>query len=131
MFSFDCPDSHRFLQPEVCSSGGVGVSFFVEHLFYIFYNKRTMKKKTNTKISNDNTPQRSKTMRRRTCTLMITYSCNLNCIYCYEQFKSNKRMSFDMAKSIVEKEIAFVRDSPDYDELEIDFMGGEPFWSFH
>lgn len=71
-----------------------------------------------------------KAARRRTCTLMITYQCNLNCVYCYEHFKSDKRMSFDLAKSIIEKEMSFVRESPDYDELEIDFMGGEPFLEF-
>lgn len=69
-------------------------------------------------------------VRRRTCTLMITHRCNLNCVYCYESFKDDKKMSFEMAKSIVEKELDFVEKSLEFDELEIDFMGGEPFMEF-
>lgn len=37
----------------------------------------------------------------RVCTLMITHICNLNCIYCFEKFKSNNphdKMSIDTAK---------------------------------
>ena len=40
----------------------------------------------------------------RVCTLMITHICNLNCIYCFEKFKSNNphdKMSIDTAKKIV------------------------------
>lgn len=84
--------------------------------------KRTNREKVSTK--------RRITPRRRTCTLLITYRCNLNCVYCYEHFKGNKKMTFEMAKSIVKKELDFVKNSPDYDELEIDFMGGEPFMEF-
>lgn len=39
-------------------------------------------------------------------------------------------MSFDVARSCVQKEMEFVRQSDKYDELEIDFMGGEPFSNF-
>ena len=28
--------------------------------------------------------------RRRTCILIVTHQCNLNCRYCYESFKSQK-----------------------------------------
>ncbi len=31
-------------------------------------------------------------------TLVVTNSCNLNCTYCYENCKTNKRMSFYTAK---------------------------------
>ena len=87
-----------------------------------------MKKKT-TDRGKDSIKRKS-SARRRTCTLLITYRCNLNCVYCYEHFKGNKKMTFEMAKSIVEKELEFVKNSSNYDELEIDFMGGEPFIEF-
>jgi len=68
--------------------------------------------------------------RRRTCMLMVTYACNLNCSYCYETHKKNVYMNVDLAKEIILREAQFVKDSPDFDELEIDFMGGEPFMNF-
>jgi len=68
--------------------------------------------------------------RRRTCTLMITHSCNLNCVYCYEKYKDEQSMPFDLAKEIIKKEFEFVKNSPDFDEIEFDFMGGEPFVKF-
>ncbi len=71
--------------------------------------------------------------RRRTCTLMVTRACNLNCKYCYEPFKCNdksKNMTFDTAKEILLKEFAFVKKSKEFEEIEIDFMGGEPLMNF-
>ena len=70
---------------------------------------------------------------RRCCTLMITRSCNLNCRYCYEPFKSNDRklnMSFETAQKILRGEFELVRKSDTFDEIEIDFMGGEPLMNF-
>ena len=68
--------------------------------------------------------------RRRTCMLMVTHACNLNCSYCYEPYKQNAYMDIDLAKNIISCEAQFVQESKDYDELEIDFMGGEPFMNF-
>lgn len=68
--------------------------------------------------------------RRRTCMLMVTHACNLNCTYCYESHKKNAYMSVDLAKEIILKEAKFVKESADFDEMEIDFMGGEPFMNF-
>lgn len=67
---------------------------------------------------------------RRICMLMITHACNLNCTYCYETYKSEKKMSFELAKELILKECHFVLNSPDYHEIEIDFMGGEPMKNF-
>ena len=67
---------------------------------------------------------------RRTCMLMITHACNLNCTYCYEKHKSNKAMSFDLAKKLILKECQVVQTSPLFHELEIDLMGGEPMMNF-
>ena len=68
--------------------------------------------------------------RRRTCMLMVTHACNLNCSYCYESHKKNAYMNTNLAKEIILKEAQFVKDSKNFDELEIDFMGGEPFMNF-
>ena len=68
--------------------------------------------------------------RRRTCMLMVTHACNLNCSYCYESYKKNAYMSLDLAKEIILREVQFVKESDQFDELEIDFMGGEPFMNF-
>ena len=68
--------------------------------------------------------------RRRTCMLMITHACNLNCNYCYEPHKGHRYMELDLAKSIISREAQFVLESDEFDELGIDLMGGEPFTNF-
>lgn len=68
--------------------------------------------------------------RRRTCMLMVTHACNLNCSYCYETHKRNAYMDVNLAKEIILREAQFVKESNQFDELEIDFMGGEPFMNF-
>ena len=62
--------------------------------------------------------------------LIITHACNLNCTYCYERFKGERSMSFETAKKCILAELGRVRASDDYRELEIQFMGGEPFMNF-
>jgi sulfatase maturation enzyme AslB (radical SAM superfamily) len=69
-------------------------------------------------------------LKRRTCMLMVTHACNLNCTYCYETHKDNAMMSFDLAKSIIMKEAELVQNDSRFNELEIDFMGGEPLMNF-
>ena len=68
--------------------------------------------------------------RRRTCMLMVTHACNLNCSYCYETHKRNAYMDVNLAKEIILRDAQFVSESDQFDELEIDFMGGEPFMNF-
>lgn len=68
--------------------------------------------------------------KRRYCTLVITHRCNLNCIYCYEHNKDLQAMTFAKAKEILLQEFSYVSSSSEYDELEIDFMGGEPLVEF-
>ena len=67
---------------------------------------------------------------RRTCMLMVTHACNLNCSYCYEHYKKNVYMDTNLAKDIISREAQFVKDSDQFDEMEIDFMGGEQFMNF-
>lgn len=59
--------------------------------------------------------------------ISITERCNLNCIYCFEKSKLNKKMEFETAKSIIEYELL---NSTEYESLIVDFMGGEPFLEF-
>jgi|GEM_PF-366933 len=66
----------------------------------------------------------------RMCMLIITHACNLNCSYCYESHKSNKRMDVAVAKEIILSEIELVRTSDIYRKLEVHFIGGEPFMNF-
>lgn len=63
----------------------------------------------------------------KTVTLTLTQSCNLACIYCYEHHKSARVMNVEAAKKIIDYELA---SSKDFDELEFDLFGGEPFLAF-
>lgn len=58
--------------------------------------------------------------------IVLTNRCNLNCIYCYENSKSTKSIEIDKVKEIISSYL----NSPDYEEVEIDFFGGEPFLEF-
>ncbi len=63
----------------------------------------------------------------RVVTLTLTQNCNLACSYCYEHNKSAKVMDFNIAKSIIDKELSTLN----ADEIiEFDLFGGEPFLEF-
>lgn len=57
--------------------------------------------------------------------LLVTYRCNLDCKYCYISKKRNKDMTFEMAKSILERFLI-----KDGGLLSITFMGGETLIAF-
>lgn len=63
----------------------------------------------------------------RTISLIVTESCNLSCVYCYEHNKSAASMSFEQAKRIIDKEL---RETTPQENTCIDFFGGEPFLNF-
>lgn len=65
-------------------------------------------------------------MKERTVSIMVTEKCNLNCIYCYENNKSEKNMPFEIAKKIIDLELANIKN----EFVTIDFFGGEPFLNF-
>lgn len=65
--------------------------------------------------------------KEKTITLTLTNSCNLSCIYCYEENKSRDVMSFDTAKKIIDNEFC-VDDHKD--KIIVDLFGGEPFLQF-
>jgi sulfatase maturation enzyme AslB (radical SAM superfamily) len=58
--------------------------------------------------------------------IILTHQCNLKCSYCYESIRNKNTISIDIAKGIVYKYL----NSEEYDEVEIDFFGGEPFLEF-
>ena len=75
-------------------------------------------------------PWQNEAETRRTCMLLVSLSCNLNCTYCYEEFKCGKKMTFEMARDIILKESEIVKADSKFSGLEIDFMGGEPMTNF-
>ena len=62
--------------------------------------------------------------------LLITYQCNLRCIYCYERHKSGKTMDVDDAKRYLLAEMDQIAKEGRYGEIELSFMGGEPLLAF-
>jgi len=58
--------------------------------------------------------------------IILTHNCNLKCSYCYETIKNSNTISIDIAKTIISEYL----NSDDFDEVEIDFFGGEPFLEF-
>lgn len=60
-------------------------------------------------------------------TLIVTENCNLKCSYCYEHFKSTDILDFALAKDIMIKELTL---EDEFDEVDFDFFGGEPFLAF-
>jgi len=63
---------------------------------------------------------------KRSITLIITERCDLACTYCYEHNKSAQQMTFEQAKSIIDKELVDL----DKYTYSIEFFGGEPFLNF-
>lgn len=64
-------------------------------------------------------------------TLFITYGCNLNCVYCFEQYKdAKKKMPLNLAKEIIQKEIKAIENGDKNDAIKIDLFGGEPLTNF-
>ncbi len=67
----------------------------------------------------------------RTCSLMITQSCNLKCSYCYEHFKSQRSMDFLTAKRCLEEELRYVESEKNrYSWMMVELFGGEPLLNF-
>lgn len=62
--------------------------------------------------------------------IMLTHRCNLNCIYCYQKYKTAKNITLEIAKQIVDSEVQKYRVSNDPDGIRFDLFGGEPFLMF-
>ena len=63
--------------------------------------------------------------------LLMTYQCNLHCVYCYERHKSGKTMDVDDAKRYLIAEMDQIAREGRYKEVELSFMGGEPLMAFY
>lgn len=61
---------------------------------------------------------------------MVTHACNLNCVYCFEKFKSSARMDLSTAMEAVLREIEFVENHPEIGYIIFDLFGGEPLMNF-
>ena len=73
------------------------------------------------------TDESSQNPKRQILTLVMTEHCNLKCTYCFESKKQDKSvLSLEVAQTAITK--AF--QNPDYDQLEINFFGGEPLVAF-
>ena len=66
-------------------------------------------------------------IKTKTISITLTEKCNLNCKYCYEKNKTDRSISFEKAKEIVDKEIESLSG---FDRIEFDLFGGEPFLEF-
>lgn len=86
----------------------------VIHFGAAFFRERTIMKKKKGKI----------------VALILTHSCNLNCVYCFEKHKSSKSMSLDTAISIVQNEVQKVSTDIHIDYVKFDLFGGEPLLRF-
>lgn len=72
------------------------------------------------------TPDTADANKSKSIILVLTHSCNLNCVYCYEHHKDGRSMDLATAKDIIDREMA----STDGRRLEIEFFGGEPLLEF-
>lgn len=70
----------------------------------------------------------------RICSLTITHSCNLQCVYCFEKHKDigQRMMTTDTAKSILKKEFDLFANGghAENERFAIEFFGGEPLLNF-
>lgn len=62
----------------------------------------------------------------KTVILILTHSCNLSCIYCYEHHKSSCTIDVEKAKEVIEKEMTVAADL----DRDFEFLGGEPLLEF-
>ncbi|MDR1723887.1 MAG: 4Fe-4S cluster-binding domain-containing protein [Tannerella sp.] len=65
-------------------------------------------------------------MKKFNLSIIMTHQCNLKCLYCYETIRNKKVICKDTAVNIIRHYL----NSKEYDEIEIDFFGGEPFLEF-
>lgn len=56
--------------------------------------------------------------------MVLTERCNLNCRYCYENCKSNNKMSFEVTKMIIDNELSMVKGTDK--KIIFQLFGGEP-----
>lgn len=77
------------------------------------------------------TPVKATGIRSKNITFVVTEACNLNCTYCYEKHKTNRRMTKEVAKQAVdfilnEELVNGYYDVKECPSVILDFIGGEP-----
>jgi len=72
-------------------------------------------------------PTKGHKSRKELC-LLISHKCNLNCTYCYVDKSANKTEL--MPLKVAQQAITELFADPDYEEVEISFLGGEPLLCF-
>ncbi len=65
--------------------------------------------------------------KEKNITLVLTHQCNLRCTYCYEKHKDNLKMSVELAKEIIDREMS-MDDGVEF--VEFGLFGGEPLLEF-
>lgn len=85
--------------------------------------------KSKEKIFNEK--NNTKELRIQNITFVVTEACNLNCSYCYEKHKTNRRMTKEIAKQAVnmifnKKLINGYYNFDDKKAVILEFIGGEP-----
>lgn len=60
--------------------------------------------------------------------LCVTHQCNLGCVYCYQKHDAHSRMSVATVRQCLDWIFANVPDG--MEDVEIGFIGGEPFLEF-
>lgn len=58
-------------------------------------------------------------------TFQVTEDCCMACTYCYQHHKTNNKMSWETAKTIIDR--IFSYSVEDYSTIIFEFIGGEPF----
>lgn len=66
-------------------------------------------------------------MNKKHVTLVLTHKCNIACSYCYEHCKDAESMPLEVAELVLSSEL---NTNDDFDLIEIDLFGGEPFMAF-
>lgn len=66
-------------------------------------------------------------MNKKHVTLVLTHKCNITCTYCYEHCKNAESMPFEIAMQTLTAEL---NADNNFDFIEIDLFGGEPFMAF-
>ena len=66
--------------------------------------------------------------KRYTVDICVTHTCNLNCIYCYQNHTDNCRMTFEQCKECIDYSFSHLPNN--FDSIEFDFIGGEPLLEF-
>ena len=87
--------------------------------------------KINSKEKIFNEKNNTKDLRVQNITFVVTEACNLNCSYCYEKHKTNRRMTKEIAKQAVDmifnkKLINGYYNFDDKKAVILEFIGGEP-----